>query len=68
MGYQVTTGNHNCMLADPKIGDRVFIGAGAKILSPLSIGDDAVMGANAVVTKDFPAGANVVGASRILKR
>ena len=44
MGYQVTTGNHNCMLADPKIGDRVFIGAGAKILSPLSIGDDAVMG------------------------
>lgn len=53
-------------MAAPRIGNRVYIGAGAKILGPLSIGDDAIVGANAVVTKDVPAGATVVGANRIL--
>jgi serine O-acetyltransferase len=53
-------------MAAPKIGHRVYIGAGAKILGPVVIGDDAVVGANAVVTKDVPAGATVVGANRIL--
>jgi serine O-acetyltransferase len=50
----------------PVIGDRVYIGAGAKILGPVRIGNDAIIGANAVVTKDVPAGATVVGANRII--
>lgn len=38
----------------PVIGDRVDIGAGAKILGPITIGADAVIGANAVVLCDVP--------------
>lgn len=38
----------------PVIGDSVVIGSGAKILGPVSIGDFAVIGANAVVTKSVP--------------
>ncbi|OOG20520.1 serine O-acetyltransferase [Thioalkalivibrio denitrificans] len=45
----------------PSLGDRVVIGAGAKILGPVQIGDDARIGSNAVVLKDVPAGATVVG-------
>ncbi|MDH6280430.1 serine O-acetyltransferase [Rhodococcus sp. LBL1] len=39
----------------PTIGNRVTIGAGAKVLGPLVIGDDSAIGANAVVTRDVPA-------------
>ena len=46
----------------PVIGDRVFIGSGAKILGPVTIGDGARIGANAVVIDDVPAGVTVVGA------
>ena len=45
----------------PRIGNRVDIGAGAKILGNIKIGDDAIIGANAVVLKDVPAGAMAVG-------
>jgi len=45
----------------PVIGDRVDIGAGAKILGPVRIGAGAVIGANAVVLCDVPAGALAVG-------
>jgi serine O-acetyltransferase len=45
----------------PRIGNGVDIGAGAKILGPVSIGDGAVIGANAVVLDDVPAGALAVG-------
>lgn len=38
----------------PVIGNRVDIGAGAKILGPIRVGDDAVVGANAVVIRDVP--------------
>ena len=38
----------------PKIGNRVDIGAGAKILGPITIGDDTTIGANAVVLQDIP--------------
>ena len=38
----------------PTIGDRVTIGAGAKVLGPVRIGDDSAVGANAVVTHDVP--------------
>ncbi len=45
----------------PTLGNRVNVGAGAKILGAVTIGDDAVIGANAVVLKDVPAGAVAVG-------
>ena len=45
----------------PVIGDRVDIGAGAKILGPIRIGDDSVIGANAVVLTDVPPHSLAVG-------
>lgn len=45
----------------PVIGNRVQIGAGAVILGPVHVGDDAVIGANAVVIRDVPAGAVMGG-------
>ncbi|WP_374074992.1 serine O-acetyltransferase EpsC [Bdellovibrio bacteriovorus] len=45
----------------PTVGNKVLIGTGAKVLGPVTIGDGAMIGANAVVTKDVPAGATMVG-------
>ena len=44
------------------IGQDVFIGSDSLLIAPLVIGDGASTGAGAVVTKDVPAGVNVVGA------
>jgi serine acetyltransferase len=44
-----------------RIGDRVLVGTGAQILEGRSVGDDASVGAGAVVTHDVPAGATVTG-------
>ena len=45
----------------PTIGDRVVIGAGAKVLGALKVGDDSRIGANAVVVKEVPSSSVVVG-------
>ena len=45
----------------PTLGDGVVIGAGAKVLGPISIGANAKVGSNAVVVKDVPVEATVVG-------
>jgi serine O-acetyltransferase len=45
----------------PTVGDRVTIGAGAKVLGPIKIGDDSRIGANAVVVKPVPSSSVVVG-------
>lgn len=45
----------------PTVGDRVIIGAGAKVLGPIKIGEDSRIGANAVVVKPVPPSAVVVG-------
>jgi serine O-acetyltransferase len=45
----------------PTVGSRVTIGAGARILGPVYIGDDVQIGANSVVVKDVPAGAIATG-------
>jgi serine O-acetyltransferase len=52
----------------PTLGDNVFIGAGAKIIGPVRIGSDVKIGANAVVIRDVPDGATVVGIpARVVK-
>ncbi len=45
----------------PTLGKGVVVGAGAKILGPITVGDGARVGSNAVVVRDVPAGATVVG-------
>lgn len=45
----------------PTLGNRVLVGTGAKLLGPIHIGDDSKIGANAVITKDVPAGRTAVG-------
>lgn len=45
----------------PTLGNRVIVGAGAKVLGPITIGDDARIGSNAVVLKNVPAKATAVG-------
>ncbi len=44
----------------PEIGDNAFIGAGAKLIGAIRVGDDVVVGPNAVVTVDVPAGSRVL--------
>ena len=58
--HQVTIGSRD-IDESAVIGDDVFIGAGAKILGKIVIGNGAKIGANAVVIKDVPANATVVG-------
>ena len=51
-----------------RIGNNVWIGAGATVLAGVSIGDNAVVGAGSVVTRDVPANTVVVGApARVLR-
>ncbi|MBM7459339.1 serine O-acetyltransferase [Rhodococcus coprophilus] len=45
----------------PTLGNRVTVGAGAKILGPVVVGDDSAIGANAVVTHDVPADSIATG-------
>jgi serine acetyltransferase len=61
--HQVTLGNRHLGYPGdaPRLGRGVNVGAGAKILGAVSIGDGAAIGANAVVLHDVPAGASAVG-------
>ena len=53
----------------PTIGNNVVIGAGAKVLGNIIIGDNSYIGANAVVIKDVPSNSTVVGVpGRITKQ
>nr|VFK38845.1 MAG: serine O-acetyltransferase [Candidatus Kentron sp. SD]VFK43622.1 MAG: serine O-acetyltransferase [Candidatus Kentron sp. SD]VFK78255.1 MAG: serine O-acetyltransferase [Candidatus Kentron sp. SD] len=45
----------------PTLKSGVVVGAGAKILGPITVGQDARVGSNAVVVKDVPPGATVIG-------
>jgi serine O-acetyltransferase len=45
----------------PTLGDRVTVGAGAKVLGPIEIGCDSRIGANAVVVKSAPSNSVIVG-------
>ena len=50
-----------------KIGNNVYLGVGAKILGAVTIGDHAIIGANAVVLKDVPAFHMAVGVPAVAK-
>jgi len=57
--HQVTIGAEaGC---NPILGDDVYVGAGAKILGAVTVGDGARVGANAVVVKDVEAQSTVAG-------
>jgi serine O-acetyltransferase len=66
----VTVGLKNTgQSGSPIIGDRVDIGAGAKVLGPIRIGNDVAIGANAVVLTDVPPNSIAVGVpARIISR
>ena len=53
--------------APPHHRQRVTVGAGAKVLGPLSIGDDSAVGANAVVTHDVPADSIATGIPAVVR-
>jgi serine O-acetyltransferase len=61
--HGVTLGNRSLdrPFDAPRLGNRVNVGAGAKVLGAVSVGDDAQIGANAVVRSDVPAGALAAG-------
>ena len=48
--------------AAPVIGDGCYLGPGAKLFGDIELGERCIVGANAVVTKSFPAGSVLVGA------
>ena len=65
--HQVTIGAERRQA--PRIGNDVFIGAGAKILGSVTVGDRSRVGANAVVVNDVPADCTVVGIpARVVRR
>jgi serine O-acetyltransferase len=57
----ITIGLTEGVITGPRIHDGVAIGTGAKVIGPVTVGRNAVIGANAVVVDDVPAGAVVVG-------
>jgi serine O-acetyltransferase len=52
----------------PTIGSRVVLGAGCTVLGDIRVGDDCLVGASAIVTKEVPAGSTVVGTNKIITR
>jgi serine O-acetyltransferase len=65
--HQVTIGAHG--RCSPVLGGTIFIGAGAKVIGPVMVGDGARIGANAVVVDDVPPHTTVVGIpARVVRR
>ena len=54
-------GGRELSFDSPVIGDRVYVGPGAAILGPINVGDDVLIGANAVVLNSVPPRAVVAG-------
>lgn len=61
IGPWTTMGLKEGVIQGPTVGEHVFIGTGAKLIGPITVGSLAKVGANAVVTKDVPEGARVAG-------
>ena len=65
--HGVTLGDLGGWGGAPRVGNHVVIGAGAKLLSDIEIGDDCHIGANAVVRTSVPAGYLAVGVPAVIK-
>lgn len=61
IGQNITIGGKDGDAEPPRIGDGVYIAAGARIIGDISIGDNCKIGANAVVNKTFPANSVLAG-------
>ncbi|WP_455600672.1 serine O-acetyltransferase EpsC [Cloacibacillus sp.] len=62
------TGNEKSHKRHPTLGDNVFVGSGAKILGPITVGSNSRIGANSAVLKNVPENATVTGMrARIVK-
>jgi serine O-acetyltransferase len=59
--HEVTIGPSSDRAGLPRIGNGVFIGVGATILGPVTIGDGAMISANSLVVSDVPAGGVAIG-------
>jgi serine O-acetyltransferase len=60
--HEVTIGSpsHGRVREMPEIGDDVFIGAGAKVIGAIRVGDRVTIGSNALVTRDIPSDSRVL--------
>ena len=68
IGTNVTIGGTSKKYEVPKIGSNTIISSGAKIIGPITVGNNCVIGANAVVTKDIPDNSLAVGIpARVVK-
>jgi serine O-acetyltransferase len=66
--HGVTLGDLGFRGGAPFVGDRVLVGAGAKLIGEIVVGDDCVIGANAVVLTSVPAGHIAVGVPAVAKK
>ena len=68
IGPHVVLGGKAPIRGAPKLGRSVIVHSGAKLVGPITIGDNCVIGANAVVTQDLPANCVAVGIpARVVK-
>jgi serine O-acetyltransferase len=68
-GVTLGVGGRGSRRGSPSLGDRVYVAPGAKVIGPIRIGDDAAIGANAVVTRDVPDRGVAVGIpARVISR
>ena len=68
VGSNVTIGGRSGYYQVPIIGDNVYIATGAKVLGPITIGNNVIIGANAVVIDNVPDNAVVAGVpARIIR-
>lgn len=65
--HGTTVGDRGNSGGAPRIGNRVTIGTGAKLLGPIEVGDDVVVGANAVVLASVPSMSIAVGVPAVVK-
>jgi serine O-acetyltransferase len=66
--HGVTLGDRGSWGDAPRVGNRVLIGAGAKLIGEIVIGDDCVIGANAVVHTSVPTCHIAVGVPAVVKK
>ena len=65
--HGVTLGDLGVRSGAPRIGNRVVIGAGAKVIGAIEVGDDSRIGANAVVVNSVPAGHMAIGVPAVAR-